>query len=182
MDAERLFKELADLGVCASGRRLWRQSSRDEDMIIKVWKRWPEYWVEHSDKALDIVRRYFSSTEDLHRLEDNYIYLDRNTNAEIGSTDVVFIVGDSDMEINVKDWAVVKVYCFNTSKLRISCGFHAYVNIECYDNSRLTVDSNKGCCTVYAYDDSRIDGDLHHVSISRVKAQRGEVFNGKDIL
>ena len=67
MNTEKLFSELADLGVCASGRRLWRQSSKDVDMIIKVWKKWPEYWVEHSEGALAIVRKYFSLDTDLDK-------------------------------------------------------------------------------------------------------------------
>lgn len=182
MDAEQLFKELADLGVCASGRRLWRKSSRDEDMIIKVWKRWPEYWVEHSDKALDIVRRYFSSEDDLRRLEDNCIYLDRNMSTETDSTDAVFVVGDSDIDIKVNDWAVVKIYCFNAAKLRVSCGLHAYVNIECYDNSHVSIDANKGRCIVYAYDDSEVNECGNTASVIRKELKRGEVFNGKEIL
>lgn len=181
MNTEQLFKELADLGVCASGRRLWRQSSRDEDMIIKVWKRWPEYWVEHSGDAIGIMRRYFSSDEDLSKLEESHIYMDRTVDSEIGSDTSVFFVGDTKGTIRVKDWAVVKIYLFNKSSIRISCGFNSYVNIECYDGSDLTIEANEGKCKVYSYDTSRIMSEATEgVSLSIKNIERGHVFNGEE--
>lgn len=181
METELLFNELADLGVCASGRRLWRKSSRDESMIIKVWKRWPEFWVEHSDKALDIVRRYFSSETDLAQLEDNRIYLDRNINVVLGSENQVFVVGSSNIDILVKDWSVLKIYCFNDSNLNISCGYHSYVNIECYDNSHLNILSNTGKCKIYSYDKSIIDNKcVGNTDVVKMSVKRGQVFNGSE--
>lgn len=183
MNTEQLFKELSDLGVCASGQRLWRQSSRDRNMIIKVWKRWPEYWVEHSEKALEIVRRYFSSESDLNQLESNRIYLDRDIDVELGSEDSAFVVGDSNVDIRVKDWSVVKIYCFNNANLNILCGYHSYVNIECYDSSHITVLSNSGKCKVYSYDCSIVDtkGIVNNVDVVKKMVQRGQVFNVKEI-
>ena len=181
MDTNKLFSELADLGVCSSGRRLWGRSNKDVDMIIKVWKRWPEYLMEHSTPALEIVRRYFSSEPDLKKLEDNRIYLDRQINIELGSEESVFVMGDSSGVINIRDWATVKLYCFNDISLNIKCGFHTYVSVECYDRSVLSVLSNKGTCTVYAYDDSSIDAPCDPVRVIRKKLSRGQVFNGEEI-
>lgn len=182
MNVDDLFNELADLGVCASGRRLWSQSSKDTNMIIKVWKRWPEYFVEHSDSALEIVRRYFTSKQDKEKLEENCIYLDRNIDVDLGSEESVFVVGLSSGIIRIKDWATVKLYCFNTSNLKIECGFHSYVNIECYNSSKLSVLSNKGTCTVYTYDDSIIDATMDSVNVVRKELKRGKVFNGQEVM
>lgn len=181
MYTDRMFKELADLGICASGQRLWRKSNRDVEMIIKVWKKWPEYWVEHSEKVLDIVRRYFSSEDDLRKLEGHCIFLDREMNITIGSEESVFVVGSSSGSIHIKDWATAKIYCFNHADLRISCGFHSYVNIECYDQSMLTVGNNKGKCTIYAYDDSTIESGDSKANVVCKSVCRGEVFNGEEI-
>lgn len=181
MDTDKLFSELADLGVCSSGRRLWGRSNKDVDMIIKVWKRWPEYFMEHSTPALEIVRRYFASEQDLKKLEDNRIFLDRQINAELGSEDYVFVIGDSSGVIKIKDWATVKLYCFNNASINMECGLHSYVNVECYDRSGLSVLSNNGTCTVYAYDDSFIDTSCELVRVIRKDLIRGQVFNGEEI-
>ena len=181
MNIDGLFDELADLGVCASGRRLWKKSSRDVDMIIKVWKQWPEYFVEHSAPALKIVRRYFSSEQDLKGLEDNCILLDRNIDVDLDSEESVFVVGNTSGNIRIKDWATVKLYCFNNSNLNIECGIHSYVNIECYDSSALSILSNKGKCIIYSYDKSVIDTPNSSAHVIQKDIQRGKVFNGREI-
>lgn len=181
METEKLFKELADLGVCASGRRLWRRSNQDVDMIIKVWKKWPEYWVEHSEGALAIVRKYFDTEEDLRMLKDNGLFIDHTQDVELDSDTAVFFVGDSNCIVRVKDWATVKIYCFNNANLKIECGKHSYVNMECYDKSNIFMLSNHGKCTVYSYDESCIDGDVANICVSRKEINRGQVFNGEEM-
>lgn len=176
-----MFSELADLGVCASGRRFWRRSERDVSTIVKVWKKWPEYWIEHPDGALDIVRRYFNSGEDLAFLFANNIFLDRKDRVELDSDSAVFIVGDSDCDVLVKDWATVKIYCFNRSNVRILPGFHSYVNIESYDETSVSINSDKGKCLVYAYDRSEVTGSGASLTVDRKRINRGDVFNGKEI-
>lgn len=181
MDTEMLFSELADLGVCASGRRLWRQSSRDVDMIIKVWKKWPEYWIEHSEGALDVVRRYFNTKDDLSKLEDNLLFLDHTQDVELDSDTAIFFVGNSNCTVRVKDWATVKVYCFNHANIRFECGTHSFVNVEAYDCTQVSIQSQKGRCMVYRYDHSQIETNGCLVSIARKKTERGSVFNGEEI-
>lgn len=179
MDTEKLFEELADLGVCASGRRLWRQSGKDVDMIVKVWKKWPEYWVEHSGEALGIVRRHFRTEEDLDKLRGSNLYMDNSRDVELDSDTAVFFVGNSNCAVRVKDWAAVKIYCFNHARIRMECGASSYVNIEAYDHAQVSVLSNKGKCRIYAYDGSRIEDDGDTASVTRKDITRGSVFNGE---
>ena len=181
MNTEKLFSELADLGVCASGRRLWRQSRKDVDMIIKVWKKWPEYWVEHSEGALAIVRKYFNLDTDLDRLASCNLFLDHTQDVELDSDTAVFFVGNSNCTVRVKDWATVKIYCFNHANIRLKCGAHSYVNIEAYDHSQVSILSNKGKCKIYAYDQSQIKDNGNPVSIARKDITRGSVFNGEEV-
>lgn len=180
MDINNLFSELADLGVCQSGKRLWTQSSKDLNMIIKVWKRWPEYLVEHSIQALPILRSFFSSDDLIERLVVDNIYLDHSKDVELSSDNSVFFIGDCNCHVKVKDWGTVKIYCFNKSSLSIDCGFHSYVNVECYNNTKIDVACNNGACTVYSYDDSDVKSN-GKVSVVRKKIERGNVFNGEEI-
>ena len=83
--------------------------------------------------------------------------------------------------IKIKDWATVKLYCFNNASINMECGLHSYVNVECYDRSRLSVLSNNGTCMVYAYDDSFIDTPCELVRVIRKDLIRGQVFNGEEI-
>ena len=83
--------------------------------------------------------------------------------------------------IKINDWATVKLYCFNNASINMECGLHSYVNVECYDQSRLSVLSNNGTCTVYAYDDSFIDTPCELVRVIRKVMIRGQVFNGEEI-
>lgn len=181
MNTEKLFSELADLGVCASGRRLWRQSSKDVDMIIKVWKKWPEYWVEHSEGALAIVRKHFNLDTDLDKLSSYNLFLDHTKDVELDSDTAVFFVGNSNCTVRVKEWATVKLYCFNHANIRLECREHSYVNIEAYDNTHIDIDSNNGKCTIYAYDKSQIEDNGNPTSISRKDITRGSVFNGEEV-
>lgn len=181
MNTEKLFSELADLGVCASGRRLWRQSSKDVDMIIKVWKKWPEYWVEHSEGALAIVRKYFNLETDLDKLASCNLFLDHTQDVELDSDTAVFFVGNSNCTVWVKEWATVKVYCFNNANIRIECGTNSYVNIETYDHAQVSILSNKGKCKIYAYDQSQIEDNGNPTSITRKDITRGSLFNGEEV-
>lgn len=180
MTIDNLFAKLADLGVCQSGRRLWNQSEKDLDMIIKVWKKWPEYLVEHSIQALPILRTFFSTDDLKRRLAVDNIYIDNDKEIELSSDNSVFFIGDCNCHVKVKDWGTVKIYCFNESSLSIDCGFHSYVNVECYNNTKVDVICNNASCTVYSYDESEIKSN-EKVSVIPKKIERGNVFNGEEI-
>lgn len=46
--SELILTELAKTGVCNAGLRYLDSTDKSVDVLIKVWKRWPEYFCEHS--------------------------------------------------------------------------------------------------------------------------------------
>lgn len=175
---ENLLSTLAKVGICKTGKRYLRTTPRDMDTVIKCWKNWAEYFIEHSDFSLKTIRQFVS--EDMKReLHANNLFVDLVGSVTIGSDNAVFVMGDSDVTITIEDWAVVKIYAFNNAKIKLIEGQRAYINIEAYNSAHVVAEAaNDAKVTVYQYDNSIAEGSAN---IHKKEYNRGEVFNGKEI-
>lgn len=176
-NSEQLFNGLADIGVCSTGQRYMHGQNRDLSFLIKIWKRWPEYLIEHSGEAIGLLRKHLSA-KDIHTLFQDDIFLDQQYFEKNVETDATcFAVGRAKGVINIPDWGVAKIYTFNDSKVTIHCGDQSIVNIECYDSSSVNI-TGSGRVIVHQYDKSLVFGNAN---IIKENIDRGLVFNGKEI-
>ncbi|MCM1168893.1 MAG: hypothetical protein NC324_03045 [Bacteroides sp.] len=178
-DMSGLLTELCKLGVCKSGRRYLERTEKDFDTLVKVWRGWPEFLTEHAEKALPLLRG-FLTPGDRERLADRFLFVDHTGVRTVEKTVYpVFVLGDSDVMLELPDYAVVKLYVFNNALVTVNMGERAILNIETYGNSEVRVRgavSAKSTC--YRYDDSTVSGVDE---VRRAEHRRGEVFNGREM-
>lgn len=175
---KNLFEIVRNIGICETGKRYLDKDKKNIGFLIKVWKRWPEYLIEHSTQVEDIFREYLSENDKL-KLEESNIYFDSSANTIIDS-DTVFVSGSSNIDIEVKDWAVVKLYLFDESRLKLLCGENSIVNIECYNESQIDVESKgNSSIVIFQHDQSAVKAE--NANIIKKECERGEVFNGKEM-
>lgn len=173
---EKMFNELAALGICKSGQRLWQMSSRDLNAFISFWKKWPEYLIEHEHKALAVIRQYLNN-DDFEILSAHGIYVDA-PNIDISIyNDTIVLVGNTTGRIRVKSYGVVKIYAYHDINITVEAYDNASVNIETYNSARIVVESESSRCKGYQYDNSSIAGA---VDVECKEYVRGGVFNGRE--
>lgn len=174
---KNLFEIVRNIGICETGKRYLDKEKKDIYLLIKVWKRWPEYLIEHSTQVVDIFRQYLTENDKL-KLEESNIYFDSIANNIIDS-DTVFISGTSKIDLEIKDWAVVKIYLFDNSNLNLMCGENSIVNIECYNDAHIEIESKENSrIVVFQNDQSTVVSDK--AKIVKKTYKRGEVFNGSE--
>lgn len=175
-----LLDSLAKTGVCKTGRRYLAGTSKDLDVLIKVWRSWAEYLYEHSSLAIKLFRKYIDE-ETRNILADNWLFIDYSSECDLSKlTDNVpiFFVGDCDCNLIVPDYKVAKVYVFNASHITAKIGHNAYLNVETWDNAQFEVLDNQGKCVVYKYDHSVVSGDAN---VIQKEYHRGSCFNGQEL-
>lgn len=174
---KKLLEQLGGVGVCETGKRYLGGTKKDFQTLVKVWRGWPEYLYEHSEIALKFLRR-FLTPDDMQRLSEESLFVDYAGEKMLNNTNPVFIIGDSDVKLSMKNYAVAKIYLFGAAKVEVRVSEKAIVNIEAFNDSSVVVNNEAhGRCTVYQYDRAAVQGNAVIVKKQYV---RGEVFNGRD--
>lgn len=175
----KLLDCLAKTGVCQTGRRYLNSTGKDIETFIKVWRGWPEYWYEHSETAIKAMRTFLTE-DDKNTLAKELLFTDYEGKITLNNRNSfpVFIVGKSNIVVNVPSYAVAKIYLFNEAKAMFNVEENAIINIETFDMSSIKVNNRKAQCTVYKYDQSEITGNVRVINKQYL---RGEIFNGKEI-
>ncbi|MEG2004272.1 MAG: hypothetical protein RR057_06690, partial [Clostridia bacterium] len=146
---KELLKDLAKIGVCKTGKRYLYTTTQDLNTLIKIWKGWPEYWYEHSEYAIRLMR-YCIDDIDKVILQKENLYLDTEGMFEVGCGEsVVFIVGSSNITMVMKEYTATKIYIFNDSKVKINCSSTSIVNVEAWNDSSVKIESGKGVVYIY---------------------------------
>lgn len=175
--SELILTELAKTGVCNAGLRYLDSTDKSVDVLIKVWKRWPEYFCEHSCLATNTIRT-MANDELLSRFAENNLYIDSRGEVALDSDVAVFFVGKSKSTIKTLPNSIIKIYVYNESDIEIEIGVGSKVNIEAYDASKVLVSNGTTeNSKVYQYDDSFISCGG---TVVKKKYMRGDVFNGTD--
>lgn len=176
---QTLLASLASTGVCQTGKRYLQGTPQDLEVLIKVWRRWPEYWSEHSSFAIEMLRKFLNEDTKQYLAQKN-LFFDFAGHADLDMKDAtpVFVVGDSNVTLTTKDYGVAKIYLFNNARVSIACGKKSVVFVEAYDDTQFCVSKNNDSeICVYQYDMSVVVGDA---KIKKCEHIRGEVFNGQE--
>lgn len=175
-----LFEILGDIGVCATGKRYMDKEQKDLEFLAKIWKQWPEYLIEHSQKTVPILRSYLSIEDKANLLKQNIFFDFKGSKIIDIKSDTVFVCGDSECLIELHEWSVMKVYIFDHSKVKIICPDKSIVNIECYNESQIDVES-KGNASIVIFQHDLSVVKAENAKIIEKECKRGEVFNGKEM-
>nr|DAU07296.1 MAG TPA: hypothetical protein [Caudoviricetes sp.] len=174
----RLLECLAKTGVCQTGKRYLNGTNKDLETLIKVWRGWPEYWYEHSEATIKLLRMFLTD-QDKKTLAENFLFVDFfgefRLNREF--SEPIFIVGSSNVVINMPAYMVGKSYLFNEAKAMFNVSENAIFNIETFDTSHIEINNPQGKCTIYRYDQSIVSGTARVIDKEYI---RGNVFNGKE--
>ena len=174
----KLLQQLSKIGVCKSGQRYLKTTKQDTDVLIKVWKKWPEYFCEHAEGVTSIIRSMLTHEID-EQLTRNNIYVDFVGSAETDSDNAIFFVGNCKSKINVKAWAVCKIYLYNKSHVTIEAGSNAVIFVEAYNNAYVEIKGDKTVkSSVYMYDSTVSVG---FAKVTKEQYMRGQVFNGREM-
>ena len=177
----QLLEKLVKKGVCKTGKRYLSTTKKDFDTLVKVWKGWPEYFCEHSQTIVEVLRSTLDG-ETKKALRAKNIFFDFKGDVKLDSDTAVFFVGNSKAEVELNTLAMVKIYLFNEAEVDITCRENSYANIEAYDTTKLQI-TNESFITsaVYSYDRSEVE-IAGKANLFNKEYKRGQIFNGKEII
>lgn len=174
---ERLLNTLVKKGVCKTGKRYLKTTNKNFDVFIRVMKGWPEYLYEHSQEAVKQCRK-FIEIDDKKELTSKGVFLDSKGVYEVKNhMSPIFVLGDSNVVLEVPNFETIKVYVFNNSTANIRAKENSYIDVEVWDNSHVQTLSNK--VVAYVYDKGSVEGPVKKY---KKTYEKGKVFNGKEVL
>lgn len=178
---KKLLEILAKKGVCRTGKRYLNTTKKDFQTLVKVWKGWPEYFCEHSETIIKTLRESLD-TEMKKALAESNIYIDYEGDITLKSDTAIFFVGNTKANVVTEPFAMVKLYLFNEAQIDIKCTKNAYANIEAYDTTMVKLTNESDIeQVVFVYDEAKVE----HEGIANIHMKeynRGEVFNGKEVI
>lgn len=175
---KKLLETAAQTGVCGTGKRYLDTHEKDVHTLVKVIKGWPEYFYEHSETVIDTIRENLDQQTRDH-LEFNNIFVDHQGEAQIDWSDTaVYFMGNSDVTVRMKEFAVLKIYVFNKAKVTIYPAANAIIDIEAWNDSAVIIHQEETAkATLYLYDEAQGTGSA---TIRRKAYKRDQVFNGRE--
>lgn len=175
---EKLLEELSNHGVCETGKRWLRGQRKDMETLVHVWRRWPEYFMEHYDFALDVMRRHLTET-DKEVLANNRLYIDEHfiVSGMQFPGEPVFLLGDSDITMCFEQFGTARFYLFGKSNLKVIGDSTTLLTIDMFGESALIIDGNMKPL-VHRYNGNEVNG---FADIKDKTYCKGEVFNGKEM-
>ena len=175
---KKLLETAAQTGVCGTGKRYLDTHEKDVHTLVKVIKGWPEYFYEHSETVIDTIRENLDEQTRDH-LEFNNIFVDHQGEAQIDWSDTaVYFMGNSDVTVRMKPFAVLKIYTFNQAKVTIHPAENAFISVEAWNNSAVIIHPEETAqASLYLYDQAQGTGAA---KIKRKAYKRDQVFNGRE--
>ena len=175
---KKLLETAAQTGVCRTGKRYLDTHEKDIHTLVKVIKGWPEYFYEHSETVIDTIRENLDEQTRDH-LEFNNIFVDHEGEVQIDWSDTgVYFMGNSDVTVRMKPFAVLKIYVFNKAKVTIHPAGNAIIDVEAWNNSAVIIHPGEAAtASLYLYDQAQGTGSA---KITRKEYERNQVFNGRE--
>lgn len=129
MDGRILFKEAVKKGLCKPWQKSWKD---DIDSLLYMYKRGIDFCITKDYPSIEMIREMKGLTE------GHDIYIDSKKTIS-AYKETIICTCDSDMQINVDPYAVVRIYLLHNSKATINVSEGAIVLIDGYDNSSCIV-------------------------------------------
>ncbi len=119
----------------------------------------------------------FLSEEEVKLFAEKGVFLNQKVNLVNPDLETIILLGNSEADIQIKDFGVVQIYVLNDSKLNLKSSDFSMVYIDSHHRANVNVDKKDNSkITISQYDKSSVDGEAE---ITKKEWIENEIFNYK---
>lgn len=175
MHTEKILNHLITKnGLCPRGINIFNESKNDINKIISASIKWVELFIEH-ENAIKMLE--FLSEEEVKLFAEKGVFLNQKVNLVNPNLETIILLGNSEVNIQIKDFGVVQIYVLNDSKLNLKSSDFSMVYIDSHHRSNVNVDKKDNSkITISQYGNSVVNGSA---IITKKEWIKNEIFNYK---
>lgn len=175
MQTDKILNHLiTENGLCPRGIDIFNESQKDIYKVISASIKWVELFIEH-ENAIKMLE--FLSEEEVKLFAKKGVFLNQKVNLVNPNLETIILLGNSEADIQIKDFGVVQIYVLNDSKLNLKSSDYGIIYIDSHHRANVTVEKKDNSkITIYQYDNSVVIGDA---KINKKEWVSNEIFNYK---
>lgn len=175
MQTDKILNHLiTENGLCPSGIEIFNVAKNDINKIISASKRWVELFIEH-ENSLNMLE--FLSKNDVDDFSKNGIFFNQKITLKNPNFDTIILLGNTEAEIEINDFGVIRIYVLNDSKLNLKSSDFSMVYIDSHHRANVNVDKKDNSkITISQYGNSVVNGSA---IITKKEWIKNEIFNYK---
>lgn len=175
MQKDKILNHLINKnGLCPRGIDIFNESKNDINKIISASIKWVELFIEH-ENAIKMLE--FLSEEEVKLFAKKGVFLNQKVNLVNPNLETIILLGNSEADIQIKDFGVVQIYVLNDSKLNLKSSDFSMVYIDSHHRANVNVDKKDNSkITISQYGNSVVNGSA---IITKKEWIKNEIFNYK---
>lgn len=175
MQTDKILNHLINRnGLCPRGIDIFNESKNDINKIISASIKWVELFIEH-ENAIKMLE--FLSEEEVKLFAEKGVFLNQKVNLVNPNLETIILLGNSEADIQIKDFGVVQIYVLNDSKLNLKSSDFSMVYIDSHHRANVNVDKKDNSkITISQYGNSVVNGSA---IITKKEWIKNEIFNYK---
>ena len=175
MQKDKILNHLINKnGLCPKGIDIFNESKNDINKIISASIKWVELFIEH-ENAIKMLE--FLSEEEVKLFAEKGVFLNQKVNLVNPNLETIILLGNSEADIQIKDFGVVQIYVLNDSKLNLKSSDFSMVYIDSHHRANVNVDKKDNSkITISQYGNSVVNGSG---IITKKEWIKNEIFNYK---
>ena len=175
MQKDKILNHLINKnGLCPRGIDIFNESKNDINKIISASIKWVELFIEH-ENAIKMLE--FLSEEEVKLFAEKGVFLNQKVNLVNPNLETIILLGNSEADIQIKDFGVVQIYVLNDSKLNLKSSDFSMVYIDSHHRVNVNVDKKDNSkITISQYGNSVVNGSA---IITKKEWIKNEIFNYK---
>ncbi len=175
MQKDKILNHLINKnGLCPRGIDIFNESKNDINKIISASIKWVELFIEH-ENAIKMLE--FLSEEEVKLFAEKGVFLNQKVNLVNPNLETIILLGNSEADIQIKDFGVVQIYVLNDSKLNLKSSDFSMVYIDSHHRANVNVDKKDNSkITISQYGNSVVNGSA---IITKKEWIKNEIFNYK---
>lgn len=175
MQTDKILNHLINKnGLCPSGIEIFNVAKNDINKIISASKRWVELFIEH-ENSLNMLE--FLSKNDVDDFSKNGIFFNQKITLKNPNFDTIILLGNTEAEIEINDFGVIRIYALNDSKLNLKTRNFSIVQVDSHHRSKIILEKKDNSkIKISQYDKSSVEGEAE---ITKKEWIKNEIFNYK---
>ena len=175
MQKDKILNHLINKnGLCPRGIDIFNESKNDINKIISASIKWVELFIEH-ENAIKMLE--FLSEEEVKLFAEKGVFLNQKVNLVNPNFDTIILLGNTEAEIEINDFGVIRIYALNDSKLNLKTRNYSIVQVDSHHRSKIILEKKDNSkIKISQYDKSSVDGEAE---ITKKEWIKNEIFNYK---
>mgnify|MGYP003543480980 CR=1 FL=1 len=137
MQKDKILNHLINKnGLCPRGIDIFNESKNDINKIISASIKWVELFIEH-ENAIKMLE--FLSEEEVKLFAEKGVFLNQKVNLVNPDLETIILLGNSEADIQIKDFGVVQIYVLNDSKLNLKSSDFSIVYIDSHHRANVKI-------------------------------------------